>query len=502
MKLYRWLLIFGLVLISASLFFYSTSHIWDFKSLAMILAGVVILVIALFRLELVHILRDRRLLYGGNMMLVIILVIAILVLMNYVSARHSWRVDTNSGKTFSLAPQTIKLLKSLKSDIEIIVFDKRMNAGPTEDLLKEYAYISKRFNYQLIDPDEKPGLANQYKITQYGSLVVIDENREEHVNRATEETLTNAIIKVTRDKIRRVAFVTGHGERSINSADRKGYANAETAIETQNYIVEQLRLTELDSIPGEISLIIVAGPEKDYFNGELDLLTSYLKNGGSVLFLVDPKPGIGLQKYLRKWNVDVGNDMVVDASGFGRLLGAGPEIPLVSDYGNHPIVEKLDGLMTFFPLTRSVSVIISDDPKISVITIAHTGQTSYAIGQDKISNRDEISISPEDRRGPIDIACAITVLNKTNRDTRVVVVGDSDFASNAYFTNQANGDFFMNIINWLVADEDLISIRPKNPEMRTVNITPGQMRLVFWLTVIVLPVLAFALGIVVYRGRH
>lgn len=502
MKLYRWLLIFGLVLISASIFVYSTLHSWDFKSLVMILTGVIILIIALFRLELGHILGDRRSLYGGNMMLVIILVSAILVLVNYISARYSWRVDTNSGKTFSLAPQTIKLLKSLKSDIEILIFDKRMNAGSTEDLLKEYAHISKRFSYRLIDPDQKPGLANQYKITQYGSLVVISENHEEKLSQATEEALTNAIIKVTRDKTRRVAFVTGHGERSINSADRRGFANAATALETQNYIVTQLRLTEMDSIPGDISVIIVAGPEKDYFNGELELLTRYLKNGGSALFLVDPKPGVGLQKYLRKWNVEVGNDMVVDASGFGRLLGAGPEIPLVSDYGDHPIVEKLDGLMSFFPMTRSISVIISSDQKISVTAIARTGQTSFAINQEKAGNMEDISIGPEDRRGPIDIACAMTVLSKINQDTRIVVVGDSDFASNAYYTNQANGDLFMNIINWLVVDEDLISIRPKNPEMRTVNVTPGQMRLVFWVTIIALPVMVFALGIVVYRGRH
>ena len=502
MKFYRWLLTLGLVLLATGLIIYSTSHSLDFKSLLMILIGAIVLIIALFRLDLGRILKDRRLLYGGNMLLVIILVTAILGLLNYFSARHSWRVDTNTGKTFSLAPQTVNLLKSLNSDIEIIVFDKRINAGPVENLLKEYAHISKRFSYRLVDPDEKPGLSNQYKVTQYGSLVVIGGNREEQINLATEEALTNAIIKVTRDKTRRVAFITGHGERSINSADRKGFANAEAAIEDQNYVVEELRLAEMDSIPGDISVIIIAGPEKDYFKGELELLTTYLKNGGSGLFLLDPKPGMGLQKYLRKWNISVGSDMVVDASGFGRLLGAGPEIPLVSDYGDHPIVEQLDGLMTFFPLTRSVSVIASDNSKMSATVIARTGQTSYAIGQEKISKREEISIGPEDRRGPIDIACALTVSNDTNRETRIVVVGDSDFASNAYFTNQANGDFFMNIINWLVSDEDLISIRPKNPEMRTVNVTPGQMRLVFWLTVIVLPVLAFALGIVVYRGRH
>ncbi|MBU0711119.1 Gldg family protein, partial [bacterium] len=206
MKFYRWLLTLGLVLIATGLIIYSTSHNLDFKSLLMILIGAIVLIIALFRLDLGRILKDRRLLYGGNMLLVIILATAILGLLNYFSARHSWRVDTNTGKTFSLAPQTVKLLKSLTSDIEILVFDKRINAGPAEDLLREYTHISKRLSYRVVDPDEKPGLSNQYKITQYGSLVVIGGNREEQINLATEEALTNAIIKVTRDKTRRVAF--------------------------------------------------------------------------------------------------------------------------------------------------------------------------------------------------------------------------------------------------------------------------------------------------------
>jgi len=502
MKLYKWLFTIGLIMIVLGLIVYSTANVWNTKSLVAILAGVILVIISLIRLDLRRLLRDRRFLYGGNVAIIILLVIGILGLLNFLSVRHSWRVDTSAGKNFSLSQQTTDLLKNLSDEVEVLAFEKNMNQAPLEDLLKEYRYISRNFKYRIIDPDEQPGIARKYNIDQYGSIVVVSGSREEHFSKLTEETLTNALIKVTRENTRKVAFVTGHGEASIKDADRKGYANAVAAIKGQNTEVIELILAEIDTISPEVSVVIIAGPIKEFFPGELDKLTKYLRNGGSVLFMLDPRPGISLANYMRNWYVEMGNDLVIDASGFGRLLGAGPEIPLVSNYGDHPIVKDLEGLMTFFPLIRSVQMVETDDPNIQVTEIAKTSQTSYAIDQANISDQAEISISPDDQRGPISIACATTIHQSQHPDIRIVTVGDSDFASNAYFTNQANGDFFMNIINWLMADEDLISIRPRAPETRPLNMTPIQARFVFWMVLIVFPVIAAALGIIVYRRKQ
>jgi len=501
MKQYKWLLTVGLILVGIGLIAYSITNVWDVRSLAVICVGLILSIFSLIKLDLKDVLRDRRLIYGGNMALVIVLVVAILGLLNFFLARHTWRVDTTAGRTFSLSPQTTKLLKNLEGDINVIAFVKDLNKGPVKDLLEEYSHFSKRFKWELIDPDQKPGLAKKYNVKQYGNLVVISGSREEQIFSSSEENLTNAIIKVTREKTKKVAFITGHGELSINSADREGLANAKSAIEEQNYEAVELLLADRDSIPQDISVVIIPGPKNIFFQGELKILTEYMNKGGSALFLLDPPPGTGMEKYMRNWHVEMGNDLVIDASGFGRLLGAGPEIPLVSSYGDHPIVEELTGLMTFFPMTRSVTPIETDDPKVTVTEIAQTGSNSYAIDQNKITGQEEISISPEDQRGPIPIVCVTTIEIDNHKKTRIVTVGDSDFASNAYFTNQANGDFFMNIISWLMADEDLISIRPKDPEMRIVNMNPAQTRTVFWLTVIILPVIAFALGILVYIRR-
>jgi ABC-type uncharacterized transport system involved in gliding motility auxiliary subunit len=502
MKLSRWCLIAGLLLLAAGLIVYSITNVWQVKSLVIIGLGCGLTAFALIRLDLKKFLRDRRLIYGGNMIVIIVLVIAILGMINFFLARHTWRVDTTAGKTFSLSPQTVKILNNLKEDLGVLAFDKQMNKGSIEDLLKEYAHISSHFKWQMIDPDEKPAIAKQYKIKQYGNLVVISGSREEQISTATEEALTNAIIKVTRAKTKKVAFISGHGELSTKSTERDGFTDAKTAIEDQNYAVTELLLAGLDSIPEDISVIIIPGPHKDFFQGELDLITHYLEHGGGALFLLDPPPGNGLTKYMCNWHVSIGNDLVVDASGFGRLLGAGPEVPLVSSYGDHPSVKDLNGLMTFFPLTRSVKPIESEDSRVAVITIAETGPNSYAIDPKRIKGEEDIAINPDDQRGPISIACATTIEQQDGNKTRIVTVGDGDFASNAYFASQANGDFFLNIVSWLMADEDLISIRPHDPELRLVNTTPAQMRIVFWLVVIILPLAAFGTAILVFVRRR
>jgi ABC-type uncharacterized transport system involved in gliding motility auxiliary subunit len=334
--------------------------------------------------------------------------------------------------------------------------------------------------------------------------VIICEDKAELVPNFSEEAIINAIIKVTREGKKKVAFLTGHGEGTIASTERDGFERAKQAIEQQNYAVEELMLVDKDSIPADISVLVIAGPKKPLFEKELDLLTKFIENGGSSLIMLDPRPAPGLSDYMRRWKIDVGDNLIIDASGFGRLFGAGPDIPLVTDYTDHPIVKDMKNVMTFFPMARTVRPLESDNKEnIIVEELIRTGQQSFAVANiEEVYRTGRVSRSPNDLQGPLSIACAATIENPSGqREGRLVVVGDSDFASNAYFDNQANGDLFMNMISWLIADEDLIAIRPKNPEISTVNMTPAQTKTVMWLTVIILPAIAFGVAIMVYVRR-
>ncbi len=502
MKLYKWILTAGLILIALGLIIYSIVNVWNWQIIVLLALGFGASVLALIKLDIKTILKNRRVIYSGNMALVIVLVIAIIGLVDFFFARHSWRVDTTESGTFSLSDQTRRVLNDLDKDVKILAFAKNINKSSIEDRLGEYRHYSKRLEWEIIDPDEKPGLAKQYKVKDYGNLVVLCEGKEEQISNFSEESITNAIIKVTREGQKKVAFLTGHGEGNIASSERDGFNRAKQAIEEQNYTVEEIILADKDSIPADVSVMVIAGAEKPLFDKELDMLTKYIENGGSSLFMLDPRPAPGLSDYLKQWKIEVGDNLIIDASGFGRIFGAGPDIPLVSNYTDHPIVKDMKGVMTFFPMTRTVARIESEDQGVEVEELARTSQQSFAVKNiEQIYRTGKVSMEPDDLRGPLSVACAATVDATGQRKGRIVAVGDSDFASNAYFNNQANGDLFMNIISWLLADEDLISIRPKAPEIRTIDMTPGQTKTVMWLTVIILPAIAFGVAIMVFVRR-
>jgi len=504
MKLYKWILAAGLILIAFGLITYSIVNVWNWKIITLLVLGFGASVFALIKLDVRSILKSRRVIYSGNMALVIVLVIAIVGLIDFFFARHTWRADTTQSQTFSLSDQTRRVLKNLDKDIEVIAFAKNINKSVIEDRLAEYRHYSKRLEWEVVDPDEKPGLAKQYKVKDYGNLVILCEGKEEQIPNFSEESITNAIIKVTREGRKRVAFLTGHGEGNIASPERDGYDKAKKAIEEQNYAVEEIMLADQDSIPANISVVVIAGPKKPLFDKELDLLTKFIENGGAALFMLDPRPAPGLSDYIRQWKMDVGDNLIIDASGFGRIFGAGPDIPLVSNYTTHPIVKDMKGVMTFFPMSRTISALESGGKEgVEVEELAKTSQQSFAVKDiESVYRTGKVSQSQSDLRGPLAVACAATVDVATgSRKGRIVTVGDSDFASNAYFNNQANGDLFMNMISWLLADEDLISIRPKAPEIRMVDMTPGQTKTVMWLTVIILPAIAFGVAIMVFVRR-
>jgi ABC-type uncharacterized transport system involved in gliding motility auxiliary subunit len=504
MKIYKWVFSIGLILIACGLIYFSIVNIWSWPVIVLLVLGFGASVFALIKLDIRTLLKNRRLIYGGNMVLVIILIIAIVGLVDFFFTRHSWRVDTTATKIFSLSDQTRKILKNLDKDIEIVVFAKKSNKSYINDRLNEYRHYSKRISWEVVDPDEKPALAKQYNVKNYGNLVIICEDKAELVPNFSEEAIINAIIKVTREGKKKVAFLTGHGEGTIASTERDGFERAKQAIEQQNYTVEELMLVDKDSIPADISVLVIAGPQKPLFEKELDLLTKFIENGGSSLIMLDPRPAPGLSDYMKGWKIEVGDNLIIDASGFGRLFGAGPDIPLVTDYTDHPIVKDMKNVMTFFPMARTVRPLESDNKEnIIVEELIRTGQQSFAVANiEEVYRTGRVSRGPNDLQGPLSIACAATIENPSGqREGRLVVVGDSDFASNAYFDNQANGDLFMNMISWLIADEDLIAIRPKNPEISTVNMTPAQTKTVMWLTVIILPAIAFGVAIMVYVRR-
>lgn len=454
--------------------------------------------------------KARSIKYTANSLVAMLSVIAILSFLNFITNSHRGRIDTTEMGRFSLSDQTIKVLDGLEKDVKAFAFFQGIDVR-ISDLLDDYAYRTKKFSYEFIDPDKKPELAKAYNVDKYSTIVLVCGDRDEMVEENTEQGITNAILKVTREERKGIYFLEGHGERNLENIEREGYSTAKEAIEDQNYLVKKLNIAAEDSIPRDCAAIIVASPRVKPFDRELELLEEYLEGGGSMLVMLDPGPAESLEGFLSGWGVKVGHDLVVDASGVGRLFGVGPTIPLISNYESHPITEGFN-IMTFFPQCRSVDR-IAEPPKGTVVTsLAKTTKNSWA-ETDHEGTRFEFD-EGNDTRGPVSVAVAVTKDvtggkpasgeegEEAKKTARLVVYGDADFASNSYFNASGNADLFLNTISWLVEEEDLISIRPKEPEDRRLTLTAGQTKGIFYFSIVIMPLAIIGIGILVWSRKR
>ena len=460
----------------------------------------------------------RSMRYGANAALLVLILSGILVLVNFISSRHHRRIDLTANKRYSLSDQTLKILDSLDRDVTFTAFYKEGEGENLKDLLMEYEYHSDNIKYEFVDPDRYPGKAKRYGVTTYGTTIAETEEKEEKISGSGEEDITNVILKVTREGRKAVYFLGGHGEKDTDSDERDDYSMAREAIEDDNYEVKRHLLMQDPTVPDDCSVLIIAGPQKDLLTHEKEAITQYLQAGGKALFLLDPSPAAGMEDYLVDWGVIVGRDVVVDVSGVGQLFGADEFIPIVTDFGLTDITKEF-AVATFFPYARSVTKAVEVGEGLTVDMLAQTSSHSWA---ETGSLEGTIAFDEgQDSEGPISLGVVVTADMKsevegvdtsdtTNVDdefqgggkTRIVVFGDSDFASNAYFGLSGNGDLFLNAVSWLAEEEDLIAIRPKSPDTRRVTMTFTQARSIFFFTVIIIPAIVFITGLSVWWRRR
>jgi ABC-type uncharacterized transport system involved in gliding motility auxiliary subunit len=466
--------------------------------------------------------REAR--FGGLATASVLVVLAILAAINYLGQRHNRRWDLTASKQYSLSDQTRNVLQKLDKPVRIKVFAEGNDFERFRDRLDEYQYASKQVTVEYIDAVKRPSMANQYQVQSLGTVVFEYEGRTERVTSDGEQELTNGLIKVIQGKQHKVYFTQGHGEKDTAGSDRPGYSSIGSALGSDNYTVEPIVLAQQKAVPADASVLVVAGPKTDFFPPEIEMLTAYLGRGGKVLFLLDPPdradaPALtGLAALLKTWAIDIGTNVVVDVSGMGQLFGTNESVPVAAKYPPHPITERFN-LLTAYPLARSVVPVSGDTGGRFPQTLVETSPNSWAeadIRQLMTSGRVAREPDKGDLSGPVSLAAAVSAPasdtpppaegtkpeDAPKPETRIVVFGDSDFVANQYLGIPGNRDLFLNAVNWLAQQENLISIRPRDPEDRRVTLTSDQERLIFWLTVVIIPGLILFAGVQAWWRRR
>jgi ABC-type uncharacterized transport system involved in gliding motility auxiliary subunit len=445
----------------------------------------------------------------------VLVVFAVIGVVNFLANRYNKSADLTANKKFTLSDQTSKVAKDLKQDVVITYWDQPTRPGggfqPAHDLLDRYKNLSSKIDVKYQDTDKNRTQAIQAGVKTIPTIFVDIAGKHQEAKTLSEEEITGAMVRALKGGERMACFVLGSGEHSIDDAERDGYAAAKQLAEANNYKTQTIKLLEKPEIPKDCLIVIVAGPSHDYIQPEVDALKKFVEDGGRAVFMLDPplmfaKQEIdenkGLTDVLASWGVNVDKDLVLDTSGVVQVFGMGPEIPLVTNYSTHAIVRTMKDVPSGFPIARSMSVKNGD--KTMVEKLFETSDNSFATLNLKSA---DIRPSPTDKKGPLILGAAgtyngATTGAATGGNGRFVVIGSSRWIDNSFLRFNGNRDLFLNVLNWLSSDEDLISIRPKEPEDRRLTLSAAQMMMVFYASVISIPLLIIAAGAGVWWRRR
>lgn len=452
-------------------------------------------------------LKTRQTRFGLYAVVYTLIVVLIVGGINYLANGHNKSMDTTSTKKFTLSEQTTKIAKNLKNDVTITYWDKATAFPPAHDLLDRYKNLSSKIDVQYQDVDKKKTAAMAAGVKQYGSIFVKVGDKTQEAKSLTEEEITGALVRAMKGGERMACFTLGSGEHSISDTDRNGYSSIKDLLEKNNYKTDTLKLLEKAEIPATCRVLVVGGPRRDYIQPVVDAIKGYVEGGGSALIMMDPPLKFAKEEVdnndallgvLAGWGVTVDKDLVLDTSGVGQLFGLGPEFPLVTGYESHAIVREMKDTPTGFPIARSLEVGKNEHGTIE--KLFSTSENSFATMN---LASPEIKPGKDDKKGPLTLGAAGTYnTGKETGNGRFVVIGSSSWIMNGFLKFNGNRDLFLNTMNWLTSDEDLISIRPKEPEDRRLNMTSRQMSLVFYESIVALPLLMVVLGLGVWWRRR
>ena len=430
-------------------------------------------------------------------------VILILGLINFLAIRYSARWDLTEDKINTLAPQSQEIVKDLPKILKVWVFDRQTN--PTiKTLLEKYKNYSNNFQFEFVNPEQKIGLAEQFKVQNLGEIYLEygDKKQQLIVSEAalganlTESQLTNAIAKIKRDRTYNLYFLQGHGEASL-AATEGGFSQAIQSIEARGYQVESLNLINNQKIPDDADLIVVAGATKKLFPAEINSLQQYLNNGGDLLLMLVPNIQSGLDSLLQEWGIESDDRLIIDASGKGNILGLGPAALIINNYGEHPITNDFRDGISIFPESRPLKVIEREAIQSTPLII--TSEKTWA---ESNLTTEEITFNPqEDLPGPLNIAIALSRDRPTR--SRMVVFGSTMFASNGWLEQQLNKDILINSINWLLTENTAdVLVFSQEITNRRFNLSPLQAESIIWLAVRIMPLMALLAGGIIWWKKR
>lgn len=487
----------------------------------------------------------------------VVLVIGLVTAANVVAYKHPKEFDLTREKLYTLSEKTTGILQHLQTDVLIQAFvaSHEANYDAVRDILDRYKQHSAKgkLTFDMIDPQSRPDLVEQYQLTELGPRIVVSaRGQEARVKEATEQDLTEALIKVTEQGVKTVYFLTGHGERDVTEQDDpEGYKAVADGIRSEGYGVEVMSLIKPHDeesgavgaktarinvngakdahgksiaqdvqsaaskadvpsqlmIPAKVDVLVIASPKSPLLAPELAAVSDYLERGGRLVALLDPNLDAGLTSLLASWKIEVHNDLVVDTNPLNRLMGLGPAASMALPTDPPHVIGKDINAAVVMMTARSLAEASGGHPGVQAEPLLMSGESAW--GETALKG-GEAAQDDKDYLGPVALAMVASRPREgldaaqLSHEARVVVFGDSDWASNRYLSMQANLDMMLNTINWAAEQEERISIRPHRRAASQLFLSGEDLGRLKFVAMDIVPVLivAFGLGIVLIRRQR
>jgi hypothetical protein len=421
----------------------------------------------------------------------------LIVFINAAVLTHTYytEMDVTANGSNTLSKATQKVLANLPQPVQIKVYLKTAHPlrRQIKQLITRYQQQKPNLSLQFIDPERELAKVQGLTISSQGLIIVESQGRSEQIAFLDELSLTNALLQFTQQTIRWVSFLSGHGERSPT-----GIANFDLGIfgkqlVQRNSQVQSLNLAQINTIPDNSAVLVLAAPRVPLLAGELQLIQSYLKRGGNLLLLTDPD-NTYLQSIEQQLGIIKLPGTLIDNG--GKLYGIDdPHFALVSQYPRHTITQGLQS-MTVYPTAAALAFTKNTD--FQAVPILFSGEQTWTDAND--NNRfDPQSV---EKYGSLPLAYALTRELPNKPQQRIVVVGDGDFLSNTFVGNVGNQEMGLRLFNWLSHDDRFVDIPLKVTHGRSLQFRPLTLGAIGVFFMLVLPISLIVTGFVIYYKRR
>lgn len=371
--------------------------------------------------------------------------------------RVQWDITRSARNSVSQASRDV--LAQMRGPITVTAFATTRDTRLGEirklirDFIAPFQAVKPDMKLVFVNPDEQPGLAREAGVEANGEMIVEFDGRREHLKSLSEQAFANLLMRLARRQERLVMYLDGHGERKLDGSANHDLGELGRQLRNKGFAVSALNLAQAPDIPRNLSLLVISQPRVELLPGEAQRLVRYLREGGKLLWLVDPEPLRGLEPLAEELGLTLSPGTVVDPT--AARLSAPPTFAIGTSYARHPVTENFS-LITVFPFARALSFAEKTDWKVTPLVEAAPGGWVESGDLDAQLAFDE----GQDTPGP---ALVLATLTRTVKDEeqRVAVAGSGGFLANAYLGNAGNLDFGVNLVNWLAGDERLVTIQPR-----------------------------------------